>query len=110
MEDLVPRRQRTDALVAGVRGGQNTVVMPDGPHGPRRRARPGAALTAAATGIPLVPLRFEAKRCWNLGGWDQKQLPIPFVSRWTLTVGAPIAVEPGKEAAATSAMEAALDG
>jgi lysophospholipid acyltransferase (LPLAT)-like uncharacterized protein len=103
-------RAALEALIAGVRRGQNTVVMPDGPAGPRRQARPGAVLTGAVTGLPLVPLRFEAKRCWNLGGWDEKQLPIPFVSHWELTVGPPITVVPGKEAEATSALVKALNG
>jgi lysophospholipid acyltransferase (LPLAT)-like uncharacterized protein len=103
-------RAALEAMIAGVRHGQNTMIMPDGPSGPRRRVRPGAVLTAAATGVPLVPLRFEAKRCWNLGGWDEKQLPIPFVSRWELTVREPITVTRGEEEAATFALAKALNG
>jgi lysophospholipid acyltransferase (LPLAT)-like uncharacterized protein len=102
-------KEALEAMIAGVRRGQNTMVMPDGPHGPRRQAKPGAVLTAVATGLPLIPLHFEATRCWNLGGWDEKQLPIPFVSRWQLTVGAPIMVAPGEEVVASSALLTALN-
>ena len=103
-------RAALDAMIAGMRRGQNALLMVDGPAGPRRRARPGAVLAAAATGVPLIPLHFDAKRCWKLRGWDEKQLPIPFISRWELTVGAPITVVPGEEVAATSALVEALNG
>lgn len=102
-------REALARLVEGVRRGQSTMMMPDGPSGPRRRARPGAVLVAAATGLPLVPLRFEATRAWRLGGWDEKSFPLPFLSRLRLVVGEPFVVAPGEADAALARLEAALE-
>ena len=85
-------REALQKMIEGVRGGQNAMVMSDGPAGPRRKMRPGVALAAVATGLPIVPLRFDATGCWNMGDWDRKLLPIPFFFRIVLKVGAPISV------------------
>lgn len=60
-------RAALEALNDGLRGGQNTMVMPDGPAGPRRRVRPGAVLTAAVTGLPLIPCASRRNVAGTLG-------------------------------------------
>lgn len=101
-------REALARLVEGMKQGQNTLMMPDGPAGPRRKLRPGAAMLAAATGVPIVPFRFAPTRCLRLGGWDDKAFPVPFLSRWKVTLGAPIFVEPGGEEAAGRRVQEAL--
>jgi lysophospholipid acyltransferase (LPLAT)-like uncharacterized protein len=101
-------REALQRLVEGVRRGENTMILPDGPNGPRRQLRPGAVALAAATGVPLVPIRFDAVRCLRLRGWDGKSLPLPLLSRWKVTVGEPFVVPAGSEAAATERLREAL--
>ncbi len=50
----------------------------DGPHGPRRVAKPGAAILAARTGAPIIPHVFAVRPAWHLHSWDQFLIPKPF--------------------------------
>ncbi len=61
----------------------------DGPRGPRRVAKPGIAILAARTGIPIVPAAFQAEPAWRLRSWDRLAIPRPF-SRIICRFGAPI--------------------
>mgnify|MGYP005854355289 CR=1 FL=1 len=101
-------RDALQRLIEGVRRGENTMVLPDGPHGPRRQLHAGAIRLAVATGVPLVPIRFNAARCVRLRGWDEKSLPIPFLSRWKVTVGEPFVVTAGMESVASKRLQSAL--
>src|SRR5262249_3055952 len=38
--------------------GENVLIVPDGPRGPRQVAQNGAVLLAKMTGVPMVPLAF----------------------------------------------------
>jgi lysophospholipid acyltransferase (LPLAT)-like uncharacterized protein len=50
----------------------------DGPHGPRRIAKPGAAILAARTGVPIIPHAFVVRPTWRLQSWDQFIIAKPF--------------------------------
>jgi lysophospholipid acyltransferase (LPLAT)-like uncharacterized protein len=50
----------------------------DGPRGPRRVAKPGAAILAARTGIPIVPHAFAVRPAWRLRSWDRLSIIKPF--------------------------------
>lgn len=50
----------------------------DGPRGPRRVAKPGAALIACKTGALVVPIAFAHRRQTVFGSWDRTRLPWPF--------------------------------
>ncbi|MDZ4861752.1 MAG: lysophospholipid acyltransferase family protein [Candidatus Hydrogenedentes bacterium] len=63
----------------------------DGPRGPRRESKPGVAILAARTGVPVVPAAFGASSCWRLKSWDRMVIPKPF-SRIVCVYGPPIAV------------------
>lgn len=71
--------------------GQIAVVTPDGPRGPRMRAKPGIVLLARSAGVPVVPITFATSRQYQLGTWDRFALPLPF-ARGILAFGAPIPV------------------
>ncbi len=73
--------------------GCSLALTVDGPRGPRYHVHPGAVLLAEMTGIPIVPIGFNAPRRWELGGWDRTHIPKPF-SRVEFVLGAPIQIAP----------------
>src|SRR6185295_5138080 len=70
----------------------------DGPRGPARVAQPGAIWLAKATGHPVLPFHFEAKRYWSVNSWDRTQVPRPFATV-ALVVGEPLDVPGDADAA-----------
>lgn len=55
------------------RTGTNIVFTPDGPKGPARVAKDGVVYAARATGLPIVPVAFAAKKksyCAPGTGWS----------------------------------------
>jgi len=95
-------------LLAAARRGDDVVIVPDGPRGPRRQAKDGAVQLARATGRPLIVIGAAARPARRLGSWDRMQVPAPF-ARVALVMSAPIALPPEREAA-VAALEAALAG
>src|SRR6185295_1806081 len=63
----------------------------DGPRGPARKAQPGAAWLASATGNPVVPFHIEADQFWTVKSWDHHQVPKPGASL-AIVIGKPIEV------------------
>jgi len=49
-------------MIRSARAGSNVVFTPDGPKGPRRIAKDGVIWAAQATGLPIVPITFYAKK------------------------------------------------
>ncbi len=58
--------------------GDVVAILPDGPRGPARRAKPGVIAAAAATGVRIVPVGFAARPVHRLGSWDRTAMPLPF--------------------------------
>lgn len=73
------------------RPGEMIGVMPDGPRGPRMRARRGAITIARLGRARLIPLAAAARPRLVFGSWDRFVLPLPF-ARVVLRVGRPIEV------------------
>src|SRR5205823_10706209 len=86
--------------------GEDIVIVPDGPRGPRHQAKDGALQLARATGLPLVVVGAAAWPARRLGSWDRMVVPRPF-ARVALVMSAPLAL-PADRAAARAALEAAL--
>lgn len=82
-------RAITDLLGQGACVG----VTPDGPRGPRMRAKPGAVKAAAAAGVPILPVSGAVRRCSLLKTWD-RFMAAHFFSRGIILYGAPIRVPP----------------
>jgi hypothetical protein len=61
------------------RSGQDLVVTPDGPKGPRQVAKLGVVQLAMATGLPIVPLAFACSKKNSsragIGLWSHIRLP-----------------------------------
>jgi len=49
-------------MIRAARAGKNIVFTPDGPKGPARIAKEGIVVAAQATGLPIVPIAFAAKK------------------------------------------------
>jgi lysophospholipid acyltransferase (LPLAT)-like uncharacterized protein len=50
-------------------------ITMDGPRGPRRIAKPGAAILSARTQTPIIPMAFAVSPNWRLNSWDR--FPVP---------------------------------
>lgn len=82
-------------LLDAFRCGYTLAVVPDGPRGPRYVAKPGVIRLAKATGAPIYPVTFAARRATRLRSWDRLIIPWPF-TRVAIAVGEPLHV--GREA------------
>jgi lysophospholipid acyltransferase (LPLAT)-like uncharacterized protein len=112
------RGSSTRGGVSGLRGllaarerGEDLAIVPDGPRGPRHRAKRGVIRIARATGLPLIAIGAAARPVRRLGSWDRLQVPLPF-ARVTLVASAPLPVpragDEVSEGATLAALEAAL--
>jgi hypothetical protein len=109
------RGSGTRGWLGGLRGllaargrGEDIVVVPDGPRGPRHRAKEGIVQLARGTGLPLMVVGAAARPVHRLGSWDRLQLPAPF-ARVALVIRDPGALPADKDEA-LAALEAALGG
>ena len=109
------RGSSTRGGVGGLRGllaarerGEDLAVVPDGPRGPRHRAKPGVIQIARATGLPLIAVGAAARPARRLGSWDRLQLPLPF-ARVALVASTPVPVPRGGDEASEGATLAALE-
>jgi hypothetical protein len=112
------RGSSTRGRLGGIRGllaaygrAEDIAVVPDGPRGPRHRAKDGVVQLARATGLAITPFGAAAWPARRLGSWDRLQIPWPF-ARVTVVVGerveVPREVDRAGVAAAVDAVEASL--
>ena len=71
--------------------GQCVAITPDGPRGPRMRAKLGAIKAAQISGVPILPVSGSVSRRRILGSWDRFCLALPF-ARGIIVWGEPIHV------------------
>ncbi len=74
--------------------GSDLAITPDGPRGPRYVAAPGVVQLARLTNCPLMPVKIDYSRKWQLKSWDRFQIPKPF-ARVTITVLPPVTIGDG---------------
>lgn len=72
-------------------GRHKAMITPDGPRGPRYKAKGGVTCLARSSGRPIVPISFSTTRGIFLPTWDLALLPLPF-GKAIVTVGEPIYV------------------
>src|SRR5262249_31249659 len=111
----VSRGSETRGWIGAMRGlleaharGEELVVIPDGPRGPRHEAKEGVVQLARATRLPVVAIGIAAKRARRLRSWDRLQLPRPF-ARVALVLGAPIGIGRDDPSAALARVQHALE-
>ncbi len=71
-------------LIRWLSSGADAVFAADGPRGPLRRAKSGAAQAARTAGAELVPIGCYADRLVRLRAWDRFELPLPFSRVWVV--------------------------
>ena len=80
-------------LLAALQEKREVAVTPDGPRGPRHRAKMGLIHLAQKTGAPIVPVALGLSRFWELPSWDRFRVPKPF-ARGIAMLGTPLHVPP----------------
>lgn len=64
-------------------------IAVDGPRGPRRVAKTGAAMLARKAGALILPVVFDQSRKFVFRSWDRTMLPKPF-ARTTILIHEPL--------------------
>ena len=64
-------------------------IAPDGPKGPRYQIKPGVAMIAIKTEIPIMAISWKANRFWEANSWDRLKIPKPF-SKIEITIKEPV--------------------
>lgn len=62
-------------------------VTPDGPVGPRRKAKKGVLHIAKRSKLPIFAVSFKANPCFRFSSWDKLMLPLPFAKIEVLIKG-----------------------
>ncbi len=83
-------------VVRLLKEGRGTGFAPDGPRGPRCLVQPGISELARASGRPILPASFAARRRVVFNSWDRFVLPLPF-SRVVVIYGEPLEVRPNDD-------------
>src|SRR5262245_42876602 len=111
----VSRGSATRGWTGAVRGlleaharGEDLVVVPDGPRGPRHEAKEGVVQLARATRLPVVAIGIASTSPHRLRTWDRLQVPRPF-GRVALVLSAPIPIVRGESARGLAEVQLALD-
>ena len=86
------------ALLAALAAGDQVVITPDGPRGPRRQVARGVAQLAALAGVPVLPVAmWGAARITSVG---DPRTPPPDLTRGRVvdvSVGQPFTVPPAAD-------------
>lgn len=91
------RHSALHAMIQRLKSSNDIVVItPDGPRGPRYKAKPGIFTAAKETNASIVTWTWEASRYWQFKTWDQFRLPKPF-STIKVRLGEPFTVSASLE-------------
>lgn len=66
--------QALDAL----KNGEEVLITPDGPRGPRHTINDGIISLATKLKLPIFTMNFKASNYWQLRSWDKFVIPKPF--------------------------------
>jgi len=61
-----------------IKSGEEVLITPDGPRGPRHSMSDGAIGIALKSNLPIFVMNFKAKSYWQLKSWDSFVIPKPF--------------------------------
>ncbi len=73
-------------------------ITPDGPTGPRRKAKPGVVRIALEAGVPVVALGMHVSPALRVNSWDRFVVLPPFAS---VTIHATVVAVPDDTGEAT---------
>jgi len=75
------KRGAKEVLFAALRSakeGNDILISPDGPRGPRHQMQNGAIAIALKRKLPVKILNYKPHSYWQLGSWDKMLIPKPF--------------------------------
>ena len=61
-----------------IKSGEEVLITPDGPKGPRHHMSDGAIGIALKSKLPIFVMNFTAEHFWQFNSWDQFVVPKPF--------------------------------
>ena len=61
-----------------IKSGEEVLITPDGPRGPRHTMSDGAVGIALKSKLPIFVMNFKVDRYWQLKSWDKFVIPKPF--------------------------------
>ena len=61
-----------------IKKGEEVLITPDGPKGPRHSMSDGVIGIALKSKLPIFVMNFKAERFWQLDSWDKFVIPQPF--------------------------------
>jgi lysophospholipid acyltransferase (LPLAT)-like uncharacterized protein len=61
-----------------IKEGDDLLVTPDGPRGPRHHISDGAIALARKAELPIMAVNYVPSRYWQLNSWDGFVIPKPF--------------------------------
>jgi lysophospholipid acyltransferase (LPLAT)-like uncharacterized protein len=61
-----------------LKGGEEVLITPDGPRGPRHTLNEGIISLAQKLNLPLFIMSYQASSYWQLKSWDRFVIPRPF--------------------------------
>lgn len=80
-----------EAVAALCKKNMKILMIPDGPRGPRYKAKPGVIRLAQLSGRPIVPVSFSSTSGIFLPTWDRFFIPMPYGDA-VITIDNPIYV------------------
>ena len=63
-----------------IKYGEEVLITPDGPRGPRHSMSDGAIGIALKSKLPIFVMNYTAKGYWQLHSWDRFVIPKPFTT------------------------------
>jgi lysophospholipid acyltransferase (LPLAT)-like uncharacterized protein len=69
--------------------GHDLAITPDGPRGPRYVVQEGVMALAQLTGLPIIPVSYDATWKIQVKSWDRFHIPLPF-TRCEMNAATPI--------------------
>ena len=63
-----------------IKKGEEVLITPDGPKGPRHMMSDGAIGIALKSKLPVFVMNFTAENFWELDSWDKFVIPKPFTT------------------------------
>lgn len=61
-----------------IKSGEEVLITPDGPKGPRHTISDGAVGIALKSKLPIFVMNFTAQNYWQFSSWDKFVIPKPF--------------------------------
>jgi lysophospholipid acyltransferase (LPLAT)-like uncharacterized protein len=61
-----------------IKSGEEVLITPDGPRGPRHHMSDGAIGIALKSKLPIFVMNYKAENYWQLKSWDKFVIPKPF--------------------------------